>query len=64
MQWTEAQALIAQGEYITSDRLDEGEYVGPSANGGFILHSPKGDLDGWQPSLSDQMADTWVVLTS
>lgn len=64
MIWVDAQTLINQGEFITSPRLNPDEYLGLSPNGQILFYSPRGNLDGWRPSQSDQMADTWVVLTS
>lgn len=64
MIWSDAQELINHGGFITSSRLNPDEYLGLSPNGQIMLYSPLGSLDGWRPSQSDQMADTWVVLTS
>lgn len=64
MIWIEAQALLTQGHHIVSSRLQPDEYLGILPNGQIMLYSPRGNLDGWRPSQSDQMADTWYVATS
>lgn len=64
MLWIDAQALLMQGQFITSPRLQPDEQLGLSPNGQIMLYSPRGNLDGWRPSQSDQMADTWFLATS
>lgn len=63
MKWVDAEKLLKQGAKITSPRLGIGAYVVIGGSGNYKLITSDEDSMDWNPAGSDQLADTWDVLS-